>query len=62
MKNPQKTAIARFMAARKRYLQSVPRSFPKYTEGMSTADYISAYARVNSKSTVNLLPFTMQFA
>ena len=62
MKNSQKSAISRFMAARKRYLQSVPRSFPKYTEGMSTADYINAYSMANGKSIVNLLPFTAQFA
>ena len=62
MKNSQKTAISRFMAARKRYLQSVPRSFPKYVEGMSTADYINAYSMANGKSIVNLLPFTAQFA
>jgi len=62
MKNPQKTAIARFMAARKRYLNSIPRSFPKYVEGMTTAQYINAYAAANSKSTVNLLPFDLQFA
>ena len=57
MKNTQKAAIARFMAARKRYLQSVPRSFPKYRDGMSTDEYINDYSSVNSKATVNLLPF-----
>lgn len=62
MKNSQKSAIARFMAARKRYLQSVPRSFPKYVEGMSTAEYITAYSMANDKSTVNILPFAAQFA
>ena len=52
-------SIARFMAARKRQLQAVPRSFPKYREGMTTAEYINAYAQVNPKYTVNLLPFAM---
>ena len=59
MKNTQKASIARFMAARKRYLQSAPRSFPKYREGMTTWEYVNEYSRVNSKATVNLLPFAM---
>lgn len=60
MKKPQNPAIARFMAARKRYLQSVPRSFPKYIDGMSTADYVNAYARANAAAIV--LPFELQTA
>jgi len=55
----QKQSIARFMAARKRQLQAVPRSFPKYREGMTTAEYINAFSQVNPKHTVNLLPFAM---
>lgn len=50
-------AINRFMANRKKQLSHVPRSFPKYKDGMTTGEYINAFSMANSKSTVNLLPF-----
>jgi hypothetical protein len=48
--------IKAFMAKRRRELATVKRSFPKYRPGMSTADYINAYAQANGPAT-RVLPF-----
>ncbi len=39
--------IKKLMAKRKRELATVKRSFPKYTPGMSTADYVAKYIMAN---------------
>lgn len=59
MKTSQQTAINKYMQARKRELTTVKRSYPKYKEGMTTGEYINQFSSVNSKATVNLLPFAM---
>ena len=41
---PEQTeAIKRFMKNRKRQLRTVNRSYPKFTEGMSTAKYVGMF-------------------
>lgn len=46
MKNP----ISTFMASRKRKLQQIPRTFPKFHEGMSTAEYVRQYWGANARN------------
>lgn len=59
MKSSQQSAINKYMQARKRYLNSVKRSYPKYRDGMTTWEYINQFSQVNDKAAVNLLPFTI---
>jgi hypothetical protein len=46
MKNP----ISTFMASRTRAARHVPRTFPKFHEGMSTADYVRLYWGANARN------------
>lgn len=46
MRNP----ISTFMASRKRKLQHVSRTFPKFHEGMSTAEYVRQYWGANARN------------
>lgn len=46
MKNP----ISTFMASRTRAARHVPRTFPKFCEGMSTAEYVRAYWAANARN------------
>jgi hypothetical protein len=39
--------INRFMASRRRQLAALPRKFPKFFEGMSTAEYVRHYYGLN---------------
>lgn len=59
IKLSQQTAINKYMQARKRYLTSVKRSYPKYRDGMTTWEYINQFSQANDKATVNLLPFAI---
>jgi hypothetical protein len=42
-------SISAMMAARARHLRSCPRTFPKFHEGMSTADYVRQYWGANAR-------------
>ena len=50
MKTAQEKAISKFMTARKRHLSTVKRNYPKFSEGMSTYDYVSAFQILNMSS------------
>lgn len=41
--------ISSMMSARARHLRSCPRTFPKFYEGMSTADYVRQYWGANAR-------------
>jgi hypothetical protein len=49
-------AIRKFMAARKRELTTVKRSYPKGGETMSTAQYVAAFMKANNHNGLQLLP------
>jgi hypothetical protein len=49
-------AIRKFMAARKRELTTVKRSYPKNGESMTTAQYVAAFMRDNNHNGLHLLP------
>ena len=51
--------IKAYMSKRKRELNTVKRSFPKFTPGMSTARYIHAYQTVNGPATA-VLPYDLE--
>lgn len=42
--------ISSMMAGRARSLRHVSRTFPKYQEGMSTAEYVLRFAELNKSS------------
>ena len=44
------TSIARMMAARRRHLQTVSRTYPNYRPGMSTAEYVIRFGELNKFS------------
>lgn len=46
MKNP----ISALMASRTRAARHVPRTFPKFQEGMSTAQYVRQYWAANARN------------
>jgi hypothetical protein len=48
MKTQYKT-ISSMMSARARHLRSCSRSFPKFYEGMSTAEYVRQYWGANAR-------------
>jgi hypothetical protein len=47
MKTYQQKQIDKFMSNRKRELNTVKRSFPKFREGMLTVDYVREFQRLN---------------
>lgn len=47
MKTAQDKAISKFMASRKRQLSTVKRNYPKFSQGMSTYDYVLAFQDLN---------------
>lgn len=47
MKTDQQKQIDKFMSARKRELSKVKRIFPKFTEGMTTINYVREFQRLN---------------
>ena len=47
MKTYQQKQIDKFMSNRKRELNTVKRSFPKFTEGMLTVAYVREFQRLN---------------
>lgn len=61
MKNP----VSTFMASRTRALRHVSRKFPKFHDGMSTADYVMRFAELNKYNTrfdghgVEVLPYDL---
>lgn len=53
---PPAKAIARFMTNRKRQLRNEPRTFPKFTPGMTTRSYVQLYYlqnRVGGRDDIN---------
>lgn len=56
----QRKAVSRLMANRRRQLNHISRSFPKYHEGMSTFEYVCQYMNANIHNGVNLLPLQVQ--
>ena len=47
MKTETQKAITKYMSARKRAWAHVPRSFPRFEEGMSTSQYVHQYYALN---------------
>ena len=55
--------IASFMAGRKRSQNHISRKYPKFSPGMSTADYIEAFRQNNKprfdKQSAEVLPYNL---
>ena len=57
----QTKAIRQFMAARRRLITTVRRSYPNFIEGTTTANYIREFRRLNSnKPDFQLLNIPLQ--
>ncbi len=57
----QTKAIRQFMAARRRMLTTIRRSYPNFTQGMTTANYIREFRRLNNGRTdFQLLDIALQ--
>jgi hypothetical protein len=61
MTTDQLKAIKHFMAARRRLITTVRRAYPSFIEGMTTANYIREFRRLNNgKPDFQLLDISLQ--